>query len=153
MKKSVGVETAETDSRNETESLVEHTPRGKSNPKNETSTSESVTCEDVARQIRAITDPLTQQLARLYELTEELPDEQAHRSHEETASSRAACSSTGGRGRSYMVKGTLNPAFEPLSTLAPTERLTSPELPPHRRIFSLDVDDEGKRSLQTPHHR
>ena len=66
---------------------------------NETSTSESVASEDVAPQIRAVTDPLTQQLAHLCELMKELRDEQAHRCHEEAASSRAASTSTGSVGR------------------------------------------------------
>ena len=100
MKRCVEVETEEIDSSTETEILPEHIPRRMSDPKNKTSTSESVTCEDVGHQIRATTDPLTQQLAHLWELTKELRDQQAHRSHEETALSGATSSTTGGTGRS-----------------------------------------------------
>ena len=66
----------------------------------ETSSSVSVTSEEVVRQIKALTDPLTQQLAHLCELMQELRNEQAHRRHEETASSRAARASTSIAGRS-----------------------------------------------------
>ena len=65
----------------------------------ETSPFESVTFEDVESQIRTITDPLTQQLAHLCELMKDLRDAQAHRRHEETASSRAAGTSTGSTSR------------------------------------------------------
>ena len=61
MIRSVAVETEETDSITETESLLGHTPRRMSDPQTETSSSEAVTSEDVERQIRALTDPLTQQ--------------------------------------------------------------------------------------------
>ena len=57
-----------------------------------TSPSVSVMSEEVARQTKAVTDHLTQQLAHLCELMQELRNEQAHRRHEETAS-RAASSS------------------------------------------------------------
>ena len=50
MKISVAVETEETDSSTETESLLEHTPKRMSDPKIETSPSEAVTSEDVERQ-------------------------------------------------------------------------------------------------------
>ena len=100
MKRSVAVEIDETDSSTETESLLEHTPRRMSDLENETSPSESVSSEDVARQIKAVKDPLTQQLALLWELLKELRDEQALRRHEETASSRAASTSTGRKSRS-----------------------------------------------------
>ena len=72
----------------------------------------------------------------------ELRDAHAHRRHQETASSRATSSSTGGTSRSDIVTGTLNPAFAPLSTLAPPERLTSPELSQHQKVFSLDDEQE-----------
>ena len=54
----------------------------------------SVTSEEVVRQIRAVTDPLSQQLAHLCELMREHRNEQANRRHKETASSRAASSSS-----------------------------------------------------------
>ena len=72
MKRSVAVETEENDSSTETESLLAHTPRRMSDPEIETSSSEAVTSEDVERQIRAVTDPLTQQLAHLCESMKEL---------------------------------------------------------------------------------
>ena len=65
MKRSVAVEIDETDSSTETESLLGYTPKRMSNLETETSSSEAVTPEDFERQIRAVTDPLTQQLAHL----------------------------------------------------------------------------------------
>ena len=95
MKKTSAAETDEFDSNAETEILIENTPRRMSDHKIETSRSVSVT-----RQIKAATDPLTQQLAHLFQLMQELRNEQAHRRHEETASSRSAISSSGSAGRS-----------------------------------------------------
>ena len=66
----------------------------------ETSSPASVTSGEVARPIKAVTNPFTPQLAHLCELMQELRNEQAHRRREETASSRAASSSTGSAGRS-----------------------------------------------------
>ena len=94
MKRSVAVETEETVSSTETKGLLEHTPRRMSDLEIETSSSEAVASEDVERQTRAVTDPLTQQLAHL------LGDAQMHRRHEETASSRAANTSAGSTNRS-----------------------------------------------------
>ena len=68
MKRALAVEIEENDSSIETESLLARTPRRMSDPEIETSPSEAVTSEDVERQIRAVTDPLTQQLAHLCEL-------------------------------------------------------------------------------------
>ena len=73
------------------------------NPETQPSSSVSVTSEEVARQIKAATDPLTQQLAHLYESMQELKNEQAHRRHEETASSRTASTSAGSTNRSDNV--------------------------------------------------
>ena len=95
MKRSVAVETEETDSSTETESLLGHTPGRMSDPEIETSSSEAVTSEDVERQIRAVTDPLNQQFAHLCDLMKELRDAQMHRLHEEIASSRATSSFAG----------------------------------------------------------
>ena len=103
MKKSVAVETEETDSSTETENLLEHAPRRMSNPENQTSSSVSVTSEEVARRIKAVTDPLIQQLTHLCELMRELRNEQPHRRHEETASSRTVSASTGNVGRSDII--------------------------------------------------
>ena len=100
MKRSAAVETEETDNRTETECLEENTPRKSSDPARETSTSVSVTSEEISRQIKAVTDPLTQQLAHICELLQELRNEQPHRRYEEKASSKAASTSTGSVGQS-----------------------------------------------------
>ena len=84
MKRCVAVETKETDSSTETESLLEHTPKRMPDSKKETSPSVSVKSEDIERQINALTDRLTQQLAHFCELMKEFRDEQAHRRHDET---------------------------------------------------------------------
>ena len=68
MKKSVAVETEETNSSTETASLIEKNARTMSHHEIETSTGASVTSEEAARQIKAVTDPLPQQLAQLCEL-------------------------------------------------------------------------------------
>ena len=94
MKRSVAVEFDETDFNTKTESLLEYSPRGISDPKNRTSPSESVTFQDVARQIEAVTDQLTQQLIHLCELMKELRNEQAQRRHEVAASPTAVSAST-----------------------------------------------------------
>ena len=66
-----------------------------SHPEIETSSSEAVMSEDVERQIRAVLDPLTQQLTHFCdELMKELRDAHTFRRHEQTASSRATTSST-----------------------------------------------------------
>ena len=88
------------DSSIEAEILPAHTPRRMSDPEIKTSPSEAVTSEDVEVQIRAIADPLTQQLARPCELMKELRVEHTQRRHEETAFSRATSSSTGGTSQS-----------------------------------------------------
>ena len=63
-------------------------------PESETSSSGAVTSEGVESQMRAVTDPLTQQLAHLCELMKDLRDAQTLRRHEEAASSRAIGSCT-----------------------------------------------------------
>ena len=50
-----------------------------SGPETDTPPSTSVTSEEVARQIKAETDPLTQQLAHLCELMQEIDNVQARR--------------------------------------------------------------------------
>ena len=57
MKKSVAVKTEENNSITETESLLTHTLRRMSDPGIEILPIETVTCEDVERQIRAVTEP------------------------------------------------------------------------------------------------
>ena len=54
----------------------------------ETSLSLFVLFEEVARQIRAVADPLLQQLAHVCELMREVKNEQVNWRHEETTSSR-----------------------------------------------------------------
>ena len=100
MNRSVAVESEERDSNPETEGLIENTLRRMSDHEVGISPSASLTSEENARQITVVTDPLTQQLAHLCELLEELRNEPAHRRHKETASLKAACSSTGNAGRS-----------------------------------------------------
>ena len=56
------------DGSTETENLRENTPRRKTDQEIETSTSVSITSQEVNRQITAVTDPPSQQLAHLYEL-------------------------------------------------------------------------------------
>ena len=56
--------------------------------------------EEVARQIKAVTDPLSEQLTQPCELMPELRKEQAMRRHDEMASSRATSSSSSSVGRS-----------------------------------------------------
>ena len=86
MKKTIGTETDEIKSSTETESLIENASSKMS--------SVCVTSEEVAWQIKAVTDPLTQKLAHLCILMRELKNEQINRRHEETASFRAARSTS-----------------------------------------------------------
>ena len=58
-----GVETDDIDSSAETESLLENTPRRVSEHEIETSTSVFVTSEQIARQIRTVTDPLSRTIS------------------------------------------------------------------------------------------
>ena len=148
LRRSVTVETEEKDSSAKIGSLLEKTPKTTSDPEKETSPSVFFTSREVARQIRAATDLLTQQLTHFCELIQELKDEHTHRHQEGTTSSIAASSPTGVSGRSDIVTGPQNSAFAPLSTLAPSDRLTSPELPPHHRGFSFV--DENVRPAENP---
>ena len=67
------------------------------------STSVSVMSEEVAWQIKAVFDSLTQELTHFCKLLRELRDEQFTRCHEQTASFRAACSSSCSSSRSDTV--------------------------------------------------
>ena len=51
--------------------------------------------DDDSRQIRSVTDPLTQLVAHLWELMRELKNEQVNGRHEETDSFKAASSTSG----------------------------------------------------------
>ena len=84
----------------ETESLIATTPRKMWDHDVDNARSVSVMFTEVAKQIRLVTDPLTQQLAHLCELMRELKNEQANRRHEATASFRGTCSSSGSGNRS-----------------------------------------------------
>ena len=98
MSRSVAVETEENDNSTETNVLLEDM---------ETSPSLSVTSEEVVRYIKKVIYPLIQQLDHLCELMQELRNEQAHRRYEQTASSRAASTSTGNAGRCGIPKARL----------------------------------------------
>ena len=67
MKKAVANEKEETVSSTEAAILLENTPKKMSDPETETSLKVSVKSEEVALQIKAVTDPLNQQLAHLCE--------------------------------------------------------------------------------------
>ena len=67
MKNTVAVKTDETDSSTETESLKENSPRTMSDHEIEKSPIVSVTSAETARQGKAVTNPLIQQLAHLCE--------------------------------------------------------------------------------------
>ena len=95
MKRAVAIETDQTDSSTETESLKEKTPRLMSDHEVETSTRLYF-----ALQIKAVNDPLTQQIAHLCKLMQELRNEQALIRHEETASLKATSSTSGNAGHS-----------------------------------------------------
>ena len=100
MKRTVDNGTEDTESKSETESRVANTPGGMSDHYVGNSTSLTVTSQEVVRQIKAVTDPLRQQLEHLSELLHELRNEQSDESHEETASFRSAKSSSCSRTRS-----------------------------------------------------
>ena len=85
MKRTIGTETDDIKSSTETETLIQSTPSRMSDHETENSSSVSVTPEEVARQIRTVTGPLTLQSAHLWELVRKLKNEQANRGHEETA--------------------------------------------------------------------
>ena len=70
-----------------------------SNHEIETSANVFVTSEKVARQIKAVTHPLSEQLTHPCELIRELRNEQVIRRHDETAS-RAPSPSSGSSGPS-----------------------------------------------------
>ena len=105
MKRIIGVETDDLDSRTETESLVKNTSKRLSDHKIETSPSVKIMSEEVARQIRTQTDPLSHQIAHFCDLMRELKNQQVNRRHEETASSRSATSSSDSSGRSDRSAG------------------------------------------------
>ena len=65
MKRTTGTETEDTDKNTETETPVINTPSRMSHHDIENLTSAPVAFEEVACQIKAVTDPLTQLLAHL----------------------------------------------------------------------------------------
>ena len=78
MKRTVNSETKDTDT---SESLLKNTPNRMSDYEVENSSSVSVTSEKTALQIRAVIDPILQQLAHLLELMRETKSEQSSRCH------------------------------------------------------------------------
>ena len=84
MERTVTVEINEIDSSTEKESLIGNTPRRITDHKIGASPSVSVTFEEVASQIEAVADPVTQQTTHPCELFQELRNEQAHRRHEDS---------------------------------------------------------------------
>ena len=100
MKRTAAVENEEADSFTETKSLIQNTPKKMSDHEIETPLSLSTTSEEVARQIKADTDPLSEQLTHPCELMRKLRNEQVNRLQEETASSKASRSPSSNAGRS-----------------------------------------------------
>ena len=100
MRRTTGTETNDIESSTETEILTTNALGKMSDHEIENFPSISVTSEEVACQIRANTDPLTQQLAHLCELMRELENEQADRRHVETTSFRATNFSSSNTNRS-----------------------------------------------------
>ena len=96
MKRTTGIKTDDVETSTETESFIAVTPRRASDCEAENSSSVSVTSDEVAWPIRAVTDLLTQQLAHICNLMRELKNEHANRRHEDTASFRAASSTSNG---------------------------------------------------------
>ena len=92
MKRTIGTETDDTDISTEIESLVAKILCKLFDHDVEHSLSVSVTSQEVVWQIKAATDPLTQQLAHVCDLMRVLKNEQSGRLHKETASLRAASS-------------------------------------------------------------
>ena len=72
--------------------MIENTPKRMSDYEVETLPSVSGISEEVARQIKAVTDPLSQQIAHPSELKQEIRNEPINRRHNETTSSRSASS-------------------------------------------------------------
>ena len=85
MKRTIGTEPEDTDSSFKAENLVTKTPGGISDHEVKNSSSLSVMAGEAAWQNKVVTDPLTQQLAHLWELMRELKNKQSSRPHEETA--------------------------------------------------------------------
>ena len=75
MKKAVSTETNNIDSSTQTESILVNASRRMSDNETENTTSDSVTFKKVASEIKDITDVLSRQLERLWELIKELKDD------------------------------------------------------------------------------
>ena len=88
MKRTIGIETKDTNSNTETESLVVNTPGRRPDKEDESSPNVSVTSEEVACQIKAVTDSLSQKIAQLCKIMHKLRSEQVIRRHKETTSQR-----------------------------------------------------------------
>ena len=105
MKRAIGTETDDIVSSNEAASLMANTPSRMSDHEAENSSNVSVTSWEVAREVRAVTDPLTQQLPHICELLRRFNNEQAKRYPEETASFTASGSTSGSDSRSDSLRG------------------------------------------------
>ena len=86
----------------------------------ENSSSVSVTSDEVARQIRAVTDPFTQQLAHLCQLMHDLRNELSSRRHKKVASFRSASTQ-----RQPVWHGNENQERTPSSKLTLAHQLTN----------------------------
>ena len=113
MKRTICTETGDIESIVETESFIANTPGRMSNHENEKPSSVSITGEEVARPIRAVTDLLKQQSAHLCELMRELKKEQTNRRHEETTCFKATSSWSVTDSRSDLVTEPQDPSLFP----------------------------------------
>ena len=81
MKKTVSTETDDIESSKKIEKIIANTSMRLSDHPIEKTSSNSVTSEEVAGQIKAVSDPLTRQLERLCKLMRKLENEQLQRDH------------------------------------------------------------------------
>ena len=89
MQNTIETETDNTHCSTEAENLVLNTP-GRLSDKEQNSLGVSVTSEEVARQAKAVTDPLKQHVAHQRKAFRKMENEQYNARHEEAASFKAA---------------------------------------------------------------
>ena len=123
MKRTVAVETDDIDRSAKIASLMGITLGRVSDHEIETSPSVSVTSEEVAQKIKAVTDLLSQQIAHLCEFMRELGNEQVNRRHKDTACSRADSSSWGSGSRSDNESHVTWANFQNLKNISPSGSL------------------------------
>ena len=151
MKRTICTETDDIESSVESESLIANTPGSMSDHENEKPSGVSIRPEEVAGQIRALTDLLKQQSAHLCELMRELMNEQTNRRHEETTSFKVSSSSCVTDSWSDMVTGPKNPSLLPLKhSCYPTDLLLQDCPRKTDYLFSKMRTQEPKK---LPHHR